>query len=287
MAGSSRSGVRRMTVESLDSGILNPSPSEPNIARLDDLKRALAAVSKVAGNGNGRYGLLLPDVAMRVNVLSFETLPAKAKEREALIRWRIKESLGFAPEESRLSWQVIHTQPGLIELLVVAAKNDILAQYESALGSRSRGAALILPVTCALLPLLPEAQPGGQLLSHVCSGCVTHAVVEGKRLRFWRSRRLARPEVDGGAAEVISEAARAAASARDRLGLQITKAWCCARPLRGEEFESALGRELGLPVESLRWDRNFEALLEPQEKPLFHPFGAPLAGLITNCGRPA
>ncbi|HEX5482353.1 MAG TPA: hypothetical protein VFZ08_06975, partial [Terriglobia bacterium] len=245
---------------------------------------SLAAAFKAIGNGGGRCGLLLPDLAMRVNVLNFETLPQKSKEREALIRWRIKESLGFAPEESRISWQVLHTQPGLIELLVVAAKNDVLAEYEAALDSRS-GISLILPVTCALLPLLPDTERGGQILTHVCSGGVTHAVVEGKRLRLWRSRRLAQPELDGGAAEVISEAARAAASARDRLKLQITKAWLCTRPLRGDEFRNALERELGLPVENLAWDGNLGNALDPGEKPLFHPFGAPVAGLIANSGR--
>lgn len=282
--GGASPALRRMAVAGLDPGILDPSPAQSNVKQPEGLSQALGKISKAVGNGGGRYGLLIPDVVVRVSVLNFEALPAKAKELEALIRWKIKDSLGFPAEEAHLSYQIIHQEPSRIELLVVAVNQAVLAEYESLLEPFRGRAFLILPTTMALLPLLSEAEAGGQLLTHVCSGYVTHAVVEGERLRFWRSRRLAWPEGDQ-TAEIVSEAARAAASARDRMGVEIARAWCCARPAAGDRLNPALSEALGLPVENLPCGANLEQPLSAEERPLFAPFGAPLAGLLANCGK--
>ncbi|MGH9398118.1 MAG: hypothetical protein ACRD18_14860 [Terriglobia bacterium] len=285
LAGAPKAGLRRLAVTGVDGGIVNPSPLLPNVSNLDMLGQAIETVSQSLGNGGGRTGLLLPDGAVRVNVLEFDTLPSKTREMESLLRWRIKDSLGFAPEDARLSYQEIYRVVGRIELLVVAVKADVLAQYEAVLEPVRGGPVLALPATLALLPLLSESESGAQLLTHVCSGWVTHALVEGARLRFWRTRQLAHPEAASETGEVVSEAARAVASARDRFGLEITKAWLCSRPLAGDELKVGLGNTLGLPVENLPVVVSLDSELGVEERPLFNMFAAPLAGLISNAGR--
>ncbi|MGH9401227.1 MAG: hypothetical protein ACRD2P_03865 [Terriglobia bacterium] len=84
---------------------------------------------------------------------------------------------------------------------------------------------------------------------------------------------------------MVSEAARAAASARDRMGLEIARAWLCSRPLLGDGLRDALQKTLNAPVEDLPLDRTFEAGLRPEEKPLYGLFAAPLAGMILNSGK--
>ncbi|MGH9470257.1 MAG: hypothetical protein ACRD1N_07940 [Terriglobia bacterium] len=282
-SGTRPAGVRRMALQALDPGVLEPSSVQANIAKPELLRRAVGAIAGAIQNG-GTLGLLLPDNAVRVSVLGFETLPAKSEELDALIRWRLKETLGYAPEAAKLSWQVNWTERGLTELLVIAAKRGVLSQYGAALSPLGGGAALILPVTMALMALCAPDEAAGQLLTHVCSGWVTHAVIEGNRLRLWRSRRLSLAAQDSGVSEVLSEAARATASARDRIGLEIKKAWCCARPaISGLDEE--LSGALGMAVESLPLDANADAFLEVGDKPLFAPFAAPLVGLLANAGK--
>ncbi len=280
----SPAGVRRMAMAGLIPGLLQPSSTQSNISDSGELGRSLGKLRGTLGNG-GRWGLLVPDAVARVNVLRFDTLPEKTAEVEALLRWRIRESLGFPPEEARLTYQVTQREAGSIELLVVAVKDGVLAQYEAALEPFQRDSALlILPVTLPLLALLPESEPACQLLTHVYSGCVTHTVVEGNRLRFWRSRPLAQREPGAQVEEVLSEAARAVASARDRLGIQVGRAWHCIRTDASEALSQGLSRVLGMPVESLPLAAQLEAPLSAEEKRLFRPFGAPLAAIITNNG---
>ncbi|MGH9327785.1 MAG: hypothetical protein ACRD2B_14040 [Terriglobia bacterium] len=285
LSHTSPAGVRRVAVESLSSGVLDPSPIQPNITKPDLLARALQAVTQTVRNGGGRLGLLLPDAVARVSVVSFGTLPAKSAELKALLNWRIKETLGFAPEDAQISWQTSHTEAGMVEFLLVAIKRNVLRQYEASLKALHAAPVLILPVTLALLALLPGDEPGVQLLTHAYSGWVTHVVVEGNRLRLWRNRPLSGPVGGAGTSEIISEAARAVNSTRDRLGLEITRGWCCVRPNIDDELVQELARTLGLPVENLSLRPDFGAALGSEEKILFAPFGAPLAGLIVNSGK--
>ncbi len=281
----SPAGVRRFAMAGLGPGHLQVSATEMNIRSSEEVDRSAGKLRRVLGKG-GRWGLLIPDAVARLSVLHFETLPAKAAEVDALLRWRIRETLGFPPGQARLSYQITQREAGGVELLVVAVKDDVLRQYEATLEPYQRdSASLILPVTLPLLALLPESQPGAQLLTHVYSGCVTHAVVEGSRLRLWRSRPPLQREPGFELEEILSEAARAAASARDRLGIQIERAWCCVRAATdGSNLSQGLSSILGMPVECLSLGAQAGAMLSTEEKEGFQPLGAPLAAIIVNSG---
>ena len=280
----SPAGVRRMTRAGLSAGLLQPSPTQPNLSDTREVGRCLGKLRETLGNG-GRWGLLIPDAAARVNILRFETLPAKSAEVESLLRWRIRESLGFAPGEARLSYQVTHREAESVEMLIVAVRDSVLAQYEAALEPHQRtSASLILPVTLPLLALLPDAEPQGQLLTHVYSGCVTHTVVEGNRLRFWRTRLLAQGQPGSEVEEVLSEAARAVASARDRLGIHVVRAWHCLRTEDREALSQGLSRVLGMQAESLPPCAQLDAAPGAEEEALSLPFGAPLGAVIASHG---
>ena len=282
-AGLSRR-MKRMGVAELQSPALVPLPSGANIGNAAELRRAVRAITDVVGNGTGRFGLLLPDGTVRVSILSFETLPEHRREAEALVRWRMRESLPFAPEEARLSYQVSWREPGLVEVLAVAARSAVLAEYEQALEQMSGGPILILPATIALLPLLPERYERGQLLVHVCSGLVTTAVVVGSRLRFWRTRDLGRTSPEEMSKGVAAEAARTLASSRDHLNLEMGRVWLCARPPAAPEMAAELARAVSQEVELLVPGANFAATLPVPEQALYERYGATIAGLISNAG---
>ena len=191
----SKRQVQSVGVRELPAGALAPSANKSNVTDNAVVRRTIAEVSERVGNGGGRLGLLIPDVAARVALLQFETLPEDHREAETLVLWRMREYLPYAPEEARLSYQVLAKQPGSVEVLGVAVRGSVLAEYEAALEGINGGPALVLPATVALLPLLPE-EAGGQLLLHLCPGALTAVVVASNRVRYWRTRPL-----EGDAAE--------------------------------------------------------------------------------------
>ncbi len=281
LEGASRT-LRRMGVRELESRPIEPLPHQPNFVKEADVHPAVREVLDVVGNGNGRLGLLVPDGVVRVGMLHFETLPDDHAEIDALVRWRMRDLLPFPPEEVRLSCQVVRREPDSIELLAMAARNSVLAEYETAVELLNGGPSLILPATAALLPLLPEGDENGQLLVHLCSGWLTTVVVVGSRLAVWRNRELGRKAEQEIAEETAREGARVLASAQDRLKVDIPKVWLCSRPLASSELITELARAVGRPVEILAPGADLAASLPAGERALFERFGAAVAGLMSN-----
>lgn len=279
---SSGRSLRRIAMRGLEPQTINPLPNGPNITNSEQLRRALTGVAEVIGNGNRRLGLLLPDGSVRVTILKFETLSGDSQEVEALVRWRMKENLPYPPEEAKLSYQFLWSEPGDVGLLGVAAKSTMLAEYEEALGLKNGGPELILPSTVALLPLVPESEGEAQLLVHVCSGWVTAVLIKGSRVLSWRTKALDNAAPEDLGKDLASEVNRILASSRDRLQIEVERLWLCARPPATPELATELSRAILKEVRNLEPHAGLAATLPASERAVFDSVGAPVAGLISN-----
>ena len=273
--------VGRVALRELVAGALAPSPNKPNILSAEPVLNAIAGVAALVGNVGGRLGLLVPDVAARVAVLQFEALPEARREAESLVTWRMREFLPFPPEEARLSYQVLARQTGSVEVLGLAMRNSVVAEYEAALEAVNGGPALMLPASVALLPLLPEDK-SGQILLHLCPGALTAVVVAHNRVRSWRTRALEGAAGQENLDEVAREAGRVLAACQDQLGVQVENVWFCARPPASMEMKAALAEILGRELRPLATDPARTSALSPEERQAFEHFGMPIAGLMAN-----
>ncbi|HLY61953.1 MAG TPA: hypothetical protein VKV95_14500 [Terriglobia bacterium] len=276
--------VRRISTRQLEPQTLNPTPHGTNIANGDHFHRAVQGVSDAIGKGTGRLGLLLPDAAVRVAILTFETLDAESKEADELVRWRIKEILPYPAEEANLSCQVLWKDPGSVGVMAVAARASLLAEYAGALGLGNREPDLILPSTLALLPLLSEREGDGQMLVHVCGGWVTTVVASGPRVLSWRNKELSGAAPDDFMLEVSAEVARVFASTQDHLQVAVNKVFLCVRPAVSPVQTEELSRVISKEVTCLAPGPGRGSNLSEAEAAVFGAVGAPIAGLMENCG---
>ncbi len=283
----SASQVRSICVRELQPGLLSAQANRANLADSATVRRAVNQVAESVGNGGGRLGLLLPDASVRVALLEFETLPERRQEAEALVRWRMREVMPVEPEHVRACYEVLSRGKTAVEVLAVAASAAVLAEYESLLEGIDGGAALILPATLALLPLLDGGGRSGQLLIHLCGGSVTTVVVSNDRPRFWRSRVLSEGTPEAQRAEVAREAGRVLATCRDHMMLDLADIWLCARPLPSAELAGEIARELGREVQTLSSGPVHAAALSPGEQDLVKRFGLTFAGLLANARQKA
>jgi len=273
--------VRRVAVRQLEAGALEPLASRPNLAKQEVVRRAIREVLETVGDGGGRLGILLPDPAVRVAILRFETLSSHREEAEALVRWKMGSILSFPPEEARVSYQLLSKGEQSVELLAMAVRNSIVAEYEAAFGDVRAGPALVLPATAALLPLLPAGYQGSQVLVHVCSGSVTSVVVVGDGISFWRNRQLERVTAAEDE-EVVSEFARVVAACRDHLKSEIEDLFIYVRPPASSSLEKEIGRVTGRRVQHLSSSVPPSQNLSPAEKKTLEGFGLTFAGLLAN-----
>jgi len=274
--------VQSVGARGLPEGALAPSPNKANVADREALLRTIDEVCERVGHAGGRVGLLIPDVAVRVALLQLETLPDDPRDAETMVLWKMREYLPYTSEEARLSYQVVGKQPGALEILGVAARGSVLAEYESTLERVNGGPALVLPSTAALLPLLPQ-DAEGQLLLHLSPGALTAVVIASDRLRYWRTRPL-EGSIENVAEEVSREAARVLATCQDNLSVHVQNVWYCERSLAetkskiGAAVEGALGRELSpLPGNLLP-----ASGLPAGQRETFDLVGMPFAGLMAN-----
>jgi hypothetical protein len=271
--------VQSVGVREIPAGSIVPSANKANVTDGERVRRAIAEAAERAGNGGGRVGLLIPDVAARVALLQFETLPESRTEAESLVLWRMREFLPYAPEEARFSYQILAKQPGSVEVLVVAVRASVLAEYEALVESINGGPVLVLPATLPLLPLLPE-DAAGQLLLHYCPGALTAVVVASDRVRYWRTRPL---EGDSSMLdEICREATRVLATSQDNLAVQVQNVWFCARPPASAEVTDALAQALGQELRPLPGDFVPKSSLPAGQSATFERFGMPFAGLVAN-----
>lgn len=276
--------IQRMGVRVLDAGALVPAFHRPNFTDEGPVRKAVSEVVAQVGNVNGYIGLLLPDAAVRVATLRFETLPDDRKEAEALVRWRMRDSLPFPPDEARVCYQVWEKGAKAVDLLAIAVRGSVLAEYEAALEGVDAKAALILPATMALLPLIPESTEGQQLLFHVFSGAITSVVLGGGRLRFWRNRSLNGKSAEEAPGEITREAGRTVAALKDHHNIELDRVWVCARPPARPGLAEELARTLGREVLSLPGADGQAAPLPAPEQEIFESYGRPFAGLLANAG---
>src|SRR5438876_10045812 len=120
----------RSTVVDLPAGLLKPSPVEPNISDVEALKSCLHALIGIPVGGQAPgwpIALVLPDLCVRTVLLNVDTLPARSRERDALIRWRLEKEASFPVASARVVSQVV----GPHSVLVAMIGESVMRQYET------------------------------------------------------------------------------------------------------------------------------------------------------------
>jgi hypothetical protein len=189
--------------------------------------------------------------------------------------------LPFPAEEARVSYQVLSKGEKSVDLLAMALRNSVAAEYEAAFEAVSGSPSLVLPATAALLPLLPAESKGSQILVHVCSGSVTTVMMAGGIVRFWRNRLIEHPTAEGDG-EVVSEVARVVATCRDHLKSEIDDLWIYVRPPAARLLNREIGEATGRHVQLLTSPASHAATLGAAEKEILEVFGMTFAGLLEN-----
>ncbi|MGD0798131.1 MAG: hypothetical protein ABR910_10445 [Acidobacteriaceae bacterium] len=163
------------------------------------MRRALEAVSL-----RGReVTLVVPDGAVRVLLLDFDTLPGKPVEALPVVRFRLKKLLPFDADDAAVSYQVMATAKEQVHVLAVAMPREVLAEFEGMVREAGFEPGAVLPSTLAALAGLVEGERPTLVVNAGREG-VTTAIVKGGVLLLHRTVDLgANAVVDG--AETFAE----------------------------------------------------------------------------------
>jgi type IV pilus assembly protein PilM len=156
----------------------------------DAVVRALKNALEQVGGRNGALTLVIPDTAVRVLFLDFDSLPSKPSEAIPIIRFRLRKMVAFEVDDAAIGYQAMPAASG-VRVVAAALPQSILQEYESMVREAGFEPGVVLPSTMATLGMLPEDQPA--LVVKANSQAITTAIVRGQEVLLYRTQELAAP----------------------------------------------------------------------------------------------
>ena len=197
-------------------GALVPSLNEANLRAPEAVASAIrSALSQVAPRTRA-VTLVLPDTLVRVFVLDFDSMPAKASEAVSVVRFRLRKMVPFDVEPAGVSYQVLAQNESECKVLAAVIPGPILAEYEAAVRDAGYEPGAVLSSSLAALEAADSSE--GVLAANLSAYSMTTTVTCGQELLLYRTLDLP-PEPAMRAAEIERSIAVAGAYFEDKLGV--------------------------------------------------------------------
>lgn len=280
---SKRSMLEVFAARALPADALRPSPLVDNVLNAEALRAAVADVLSAVGAGRHPVALIVPDLAVRLFVLHFDSLPERAPEALRLLRWRLKKSLPFDVEEALLSYQAQRSPAGGLEVVLAVAQRRIVRRYEELVEAAGASPGLVLPSTLGLLPLAVEdGQDGGTLVAHLSGGALSTAIVKDGLLYFYRSVESPFHGLVLGAQAFFDELYPSLVYFQDTWGSAVRRVLLAGVEDGAGDVGRLVEHEAKCSVASLGWERWLPPRVSSAERRDIARFGLPLLGLMVG-----
>jgi type IV pilus assembly protein PilM len=165
-------------------GCVVPDLIENNLRERNSV---VGALREALGNVGGRSRdvvAILPDAAVRVVLLDFETLPAKREEAESVVRFRLRKSLPFDVDKSKVSYQAQSSAAG-VRVVAAVALNSVVEDYEAAFAEAGFTPGVVLPSMLAALGGAPAEH--ATLVVKVDVRTTSIAILDNQQLLLFRT----------------------------------------------------------------------------------------------------
>jgi type IV pilus assembly protein PilM len=126
----------------------------------------------------------LPDAAIRVVLLDFDSLPTNKDDAEGVVRFRLKKSLPFDVDKAKVSY---HTQTSAtgVRLVAAVALTSVIEEYESVFREAGYSPGVVLPSMLAALGAADADRP--TLVVKVDARTIGIAILDKQQLLLFRN----------------------------------------------------------------------------------------------------
>jgi type IV pilus assembly protein PilM len=182
--GSERGGAGEYSAAALKQGAVVPDLTEPNLRDRDAVSRGIRDAMASLGSHGRDVIAILPDAAVRVVLLDFESLPNKRDEAEAVVRFRLKKSLPFDVEKAKVSYHA-HASNGTVRVVAAVALNSVVEEYEGAFAEAGYSPGIVLPSMLAALGAAQAGRPS--LVVKVDTRTISIAILDQQQVLLIRT----------------------------------------------------------------------------------------------------
>ena len=177
-------GLEACAARELAPGSVVPDLVENNVKQRSAVREGIeSALGGVAGRAKDVIAIV-PDAAVRIMLVEFETLPSDQQEALGVVRFRLKKSLPFDVDKAKVSY---HVQKVRDELKVVAAValGTVIEDYEAAFREAGFSPGVVLPSTLAALGAAEGKKP--TLVIKVDAHTTSLAILNEDQLQLFRT----------------------------------------------------------------------------------------------------
>lgn len=182
-------GLEACAARELAPGSVIPDLVETNLRQRNAVRDGIvSALGGVSGRSHDVIAIV-PDAAVRVMLVDFDTLPSDREEALGVVRFRLKKSLPFDVDKAKVSY---HAQKINDEVKVVAAVGlgSVIEDYEAAFRDAGFNPGVVLPSTLAALGAADGKKP--TLVIKVDAHTTSIAILNEDQLQLFRTLENAR-----------------------------------------------------------------------------------------------
>ena len=246
----------------LPAGALAPGIGEPNLRAPEAVAAAIRSALSQVSPRTRAVTLVIPDTVVRVFILDFDSLPAKAAEAYPVLRFRLRKMVPFDVEHAGLSYQILAQSKSECRVLAAVIPGPILAEYEAAVRNAGYEPGAVLPSSLAALQAGSSSDSMEAILAaNLSPVALTTSITNGQDLMLYRTIDL--PEDPG---QRIQEVQR---------GIAVAAAY----------FEDKLGaRPSGLYYAGIGSASEFADYIDDAELTVIEMMPPPESGIVTTLG---
>ncbi len=238
--------VEVLSARELAPGSVVPDLMESNLRNAAGVRQAIESTLSAVGGRSHEVIAVLPDSAVRVVLLDFETLPTKREEAEAVVRFRLKKSLPFDPNEARISYHAHTTGKGMKAVAAVVLKS-VLEEYESAFRDAGFNPGVVMPSMLVALGAADAERP--TLVVKVDARTISIAILDQEQVLLFRTLENVRGVTISGD-QLAEEVYPLVVFFQDTYSLNIERVYLAGLPESGGAVP-ALKAQTGAQVEDL------------------------------------
>ena len=135
----------------LPPGSVTAGLKPPNLPGAPAVVAALEKVLNDVGAREKSLTVVIPDAAVRVLLLDFDSLPSRAQDALPIVRFRVRKLVPFEVEDAAITYQVMHSNSSQIRAVVAITPKDVLAEYEAVVRAAGYEPGVVLPSTIAAI----------------------------------------------------------------------------------------------------------------------------------------
>ena len=181
----SSSGEPVYAFAQLQPGALVPGIAEPNIRSSTAVVNAIRSALSGLSMRSRAITLVLPDSAVRVFMLDFDSLPSRLTEVVPVLRLRMRKMVPFDVEHAGISYQVLSQNEDVVKVLAAIMPGPVLAEYEDAARAAGYEPGAVLPSSLAALEVIDSME--AVLMANLSPFALTTSITNGSDLLLYRT----------------------------------------------------------------------------------------------------